>query len=267
MQSELYLGPEGEPGSLPKMQAEDFDAVVFNRYYMQYRFAPIRVEPGERVRAWVIDDGPSENSSFHIVGTQFDTVFKGQLPRDARQPHAGQGPGSGPQPSQGGFVEFDFDEPGLYPIVTTSSPTWGGARSASSRPATHLATGRVRRRPCLNGWWPRVASAIAAFVLGIVGLDRRRRPRLRRGRPLPRPSPPAGLAMPRTRAAIAATDQLVVTATEFAFDPATAAVSAGRETTVELNNDGGTIHELGRAARSRARQSSTRRSCSAVSPT
>jgi nitrite reductase (NO-forming) len=118
VQSELYLGPEGEPGDLTKMQDEDWDAVVFNGYVNQYQHAPIRVEPGQRVRAWVIDDGPSENSSFHIVGTVFDTVWReGRYllqPDDTR----GGSQALDLQPAQGGFVEFTFDEPGLYPIVT-----------------------------------------------------------------------------------------------------------------------------------------------------
>jgi hypothetical protein len=90
----------------------------FNGYASQYKFRPIRVEPHQRVRVWVLDVGPSENSAFHIVGTVFDTVYKeGQY---LLQPGPGQG-GSQVldlQPAQGGFVEFTFDEPGLYPIVT-----------------------------------------------------------------------------------------------------------------------------------------------------
>jgi nitrite reductase (NO-forming) len=118
VQSELYLGPEGQPGDLTKMQQDSWDAVVFNGYYNQYAFAPIRVEPGERVRAWVLDAGPSENSSFHIVGTVFDTVY--QEGRYELRPDASQGGSQslGLQPAQGGFVEFSFAEPGLYPIVT-----------------------------------------------------------------------------------------------------------------------------------------------------
>jgi nitrite reductase (NO-forming) len=118
VQSELYLGPEGEPGDLTKMQNEDWDAVVFNGYVNQYKHAPIRVEPGQRVRAWVIDDGPSENSSFHIVGTVFDTVWREG--RYLLQPDATNGGSQALdlQPAQGGFVEFTFDEAGLYPIVT-----------------------------------------------------------------------------------------------------------------------------------------------------
>ncbi len=118
VQSELYLGPQGQPGSLAKMSAENFDAVVFNGYVKGYFHAPIRVEPNERVRVWVVDDGPSENSAFHIVGTIFDTVWKEGtylLRPDARQ---GGSQVLDLQPAQGGFVEFSFAEKGLYPIVT-----------------------------------------------------------------------------------------------------------------------------------------------------
>jgi nitrite reductase (NO-forming) len=118
VQSELYLGAQDAPGDLTKMQNEDHDAVVFNGYVSQYLHRPIRVEPAERVRVWVLDAGPSENSAFHIVGTIFDTVFKEGtylIQPDARQ--AGS-QALDLQPSQGGFVEFSFDEAGLYPIVT-----------------------------------------------------------------------------------------------------------------------------------------------------
>ncbi|MBK9179839.1 MAG: multicopper oxidase domain-containing protein [Acidimicrobiales bacterium] len=118
VQSELYTGPEGGPGDLTKMQADAWDAVVFNGYVSQYTFAPIRVEPDQRVRVWVLDVGPSENSSFHIVGTVFDTVFKEgtyDLQPDERQ---GGSQALDLQPAQGGFVEFSFAEAGLYPVVT-----------------------------------------------------------------------------------------------------------------------------------------------------
>lgn len=118
VQSELYLGPQGEPADLGKMLEEDWDAVVFNGYWTQYMFAPIHVEAGKRYRVWVVDDGPSENSAFHIVGTIFDTVFKEGA--YLLQPDESRG-GSQVldlQPAQGGFVEFTFAEDGLYPFVT-----------------------------------------------------------------------------------------------------------------------------------------------------
>lgn len=118
VQSELYLGDEGKPGDLAKMQREEWDAVVFNGFVNQYLLRPIRVEPGQRIRAWVLDAGPSENCSFHVIGTVFDTVYKEGaylLRRDALR---GGSQALDLQPSQGGFVEFSFDEPGLYPFVT-----------------------------------------------------------------------------------------------------------------------------------------------------
>ena len=118
VQSELYLGPEGQPGDLTKMQQVAFDGIMFNGFVNQYKYSPIRIEPNQRVRVWVLDAGPSENSSFHIVGTIFDTVFmEGSylLQPDARN---GGSQALDLQPAQGGFVEFSMDEAGLYPIVT-----------------------------------------------------------------------------------------------------------------------------------------------------
>lgn len=119
VQSEIYTGPQGEVGSLEKMQKSAWDAIVFNGYVNGYSARPIRVEPGQRIRAWVLDAGPSENSSWHVIGTVFDTVFKeGNY---LLRPGDGQRGGSQAldlQPAQGGFVEFSFDEVGLYPFVT-----------------------------------------------------------------------------------------------------------------------------------------------------
>ena len=117
-QSELYLGPQGQPGDLTKMVNEQWDAVVFNGYFNQYKFSPIKVLPGKRYRMWVLNDGPSENSAFHIVGTIFDTVYKeGAYLLRPNATHGGS-QALDLQPSQGGFVEFTFAEDGLYPFVT-----------------------------------------------------------------------------------------------------------------------------------------------------
>ena len=119
VQHEWYTGPEGQPGDLTKMQNDDWDAVVFNGYVNQYAHAPIEgIEVGERVRAWIVDNGPSENSSWHIVGTIFDTVYKEGA--YTLRPDAGRGGSQALDlmPAQGGFVEFTFDEDGLYPFVS-----------------------------------------------------------------------------------------------------------------------------------------------------
>ncbi|WP_433229108.1 multicopper oxidase domain-containing protein [Actinomadura formosensis] len=118
VQSELYLGPQGKPGDLKKMLAGQYDAVVFNGYYNQYAYAPIKVKPGDRVRVWVDDSGPNENIAFHVVGTIFDTVWKeGQytLRRDNREKGGSQVLDL--QPTQGGFVEFTLPDAGTYPFL------------------------------------------------------------------------------------------------------------------------------------------------------
>lgn len=120
VQSEFYLGGEGEPGSLRKMDNEDWDIVAFNGYANQYAHDPITdVAPDERVRVWLLNAGPSENSSFHIIGTIFDTVFKeGAYRLDPDRDTDGGAQALDLQPAQGGFVEFTFDVDGYYPFVT-----------------------------------------------------------------------------------------------------------------------------------------------------
>ena len=116
LQSELYTAPKGEVADLNKMLANKWDGVVFNGYSNQYKSRPIRVEPNERIRIWVLDDGPSENSSFHVIGTIFDTTYKeGDY---LLRPGPGGSQALDLQPAQGGFVEFEFAVPGLYPFVT-----------------------------------------------------------------------------------------------------------------------------------------------------
>ena len=119
IQSELYLGPQGQPGDLSKMLADTPDAVVFNGYVNQYKYAPIKVDPGQRIRIWVLDAGPSDISSFHIVGTIFDTVFKeGRYVIQPGNPTGGGSQALDLSPAQGGFVETTFAQPGVYTMVS-----------------------------------------------------------------------------------------------------------------------------------------------------
>jgi nitrite reductase (NO-forming) len=119
VQSEFYLGPEGEPGDLTKMMNEDWDIVAFNGYANQYVHDPIDdVEADERVRVWLLNAGPSENSAFHVIGTIFDTVWKEGAYRLQPGDEQGGAQALDLQPSQGGFVEFTFDVDGYYPFVT-----------------------------------------------------------------------------------------------------------------------------------------------------
>jgi nitrite reductase (NO-forming) len=120
VQSEWYLGPQGEPVSLAKASARAPapDFVVFNGIANQYLDTPLAVDTGARVRVFVLDAGPSIDSSFHIVGTIFDSVI-----REGVALTRGNAGNWGSQamdlsPAQGGIVEFTTAEDGLYPVVT-----------------------------------------------------------------------------------------------------------------------------------------------------
>jgi nitrite reductase (NO-forming) len=78
VQSEWYLAGQKEPVSLAKAAAANPapDFVVFNGVANQYKDVPIEVATKSRVRVFVLDAGPSVDSSFHVVGTIFDTVIK-----------------------------------------------------------------------------------------------------------------------------------------------------------------------------------------------
>lgn len=120
VQSEWYLGPQGEPVDLGKAMAAAPapDFVAFNGVASQYVDAPLEVETGARVRIFVLDAGPSIDSSFHVVGTIFDTVIKEGVVL-ARGNEGNWGAQAVDlSPAQGAIVEFTTAEDGLYPIVT-----------------------------------------------------------------------------------------------------------------------------------------------------
>jgi nitrite reductase (NO-forming) len=118
VQSELYLGPQAGPGDYAKMLRGQPDAVVFNGYADQYLFSPLRVRAGQRVRIWVLDAGPSDDTAFHVVGAQFDTVFSGggYLLRPG-SPAAGAAQTLDLMPGEGGFAEFTVPAPGDYEML------------------------------------------------------------------------------------------------------------------------------------------------------
>jgi nitrite reductase (NO-forming) len=120
VQSEWYLGAQGEPASYAKANqtAAAPDFVVFNGVANQYADNPVQIDPGKNVRVFVLDAGPSMDSSFHVVGTIFDNVVK-----EGIELKRGNANGWGAQavdlaPAQGAIVEFTAVEDGMYPFVT-----------------------------------------------------------------------------------------------------------------------------------------------------
>jgi nitrite reductase (NO-forming) len=120
VQSEWYLGPQGEPASLTKAAAPAPapDFVLFNGVANQYADNPIEIGTGERVRVFVLNAGPSVDSSFHVVGTIFDTVIKEGVELTRDNPGRWGSQAVDLAPAQGAIVEFTMAEDGLYPIVT-----------------------------------------------------------------------------------------------------------------------------------------------------
>ena len=110
-QQEYYIGEPGKDPSMVKMEAKNPDVIAFNGYAAQYQKDPIVVDRGERVRAYVLNAGPSIWSGFHVIGTVFDrTVIEGTPGKSSQTVNLA--------PSQGGWVEFTLDQEGTYPFVT-----------------------------------------------------------------------------------------------------------------------------------------------------
>lgn len=118
IQSELYTGKNGDVADMQKLLDEQYDAVMFNGYVNQYKDAPIKVDPGQSIRVWVLDAGPSQSSSFHVIGTIFDTVYKEGAYLLRPGPDQGGSQALDLQAAQGGFVEFTPTEAGSYAFVT-----------------------------------------------------------------------------------------------------------------------------------------------------
>ena len=127
VQSEVYLDGDGRSSvrevDAPAAAANLPDAVVFNGIANQYVARPLAARVGERVRFWVLAAGPNRGTSFHVVGTQFDTVWAegAYLLRDGTGPMGDTGGGSQVldlAAAQGGFVELTPREAGHYAFVT-----------------------------------------------------------------------------------------------------------------------------------------------------
>ncbi len=118
--SEWYLSSNGldKPAvfDMAKAHARQPDWMTFNGYAGQYVKHPLTANPGDLVRFWVVDAGPSLDTDFHIVGTILNTAypFGDMRPQDAL--HGVQTvtvPAGG-----GGVFDVKIDQPGLYPFVS-----------------------------------------------------------------------------------------------------------------------------------------------------
>ena len=119
--SEWYLNAPGDatPATLDVTKAEHMtpDWVTFNGYAAQYKVHPLTANPGETVRFWVVDAGPSLNTEFHVVGTVLQRAWINADMVDAPQ-HDIQ---TAVVPAGGGGVfDVTIRKPGIYPFVSHS---------------------------------------------------------------------------------------------------------------------------------------------------
>jgi nitrite reductase (NO-forming) len=119
--SEWYLDRPGDaqPADLDLTKALHMtpDWVTFNGYAGQYKSHPLTANPGDTVRFWVVDAGPSLNTEFHVVGTVLERAWVNADMIDAPQHDVQTAivPAGG-----GGVFDVKINEKGIFPFVSHS---------------------------------------------------------------------------------------------------------------------------------------------------
>jgi nitrite reductase (NO-forming) len=116
--SEWYLDRDGltTPAQFDvgKARSRLPDWMTFNGYAGQYVAHPLTADPGETVRFWVVDAGPSVDTDFHVVGTLLNRAWvNADMTHFQNNVQTAQVPAGG-----GGVFDVKIDEPGLYPFVS-----------------------------------------------------------------------------------------------------------------------------------------------------
>jgi nitrite reductase (NO-forming) len=117
--SEWYLDSDGlkKPAqyNMDKARARQPDWMTFNGYSGQYVKHPLTATPGQTVRFWVVDAGPSIDTDFHIVGTVLNRAWldAGMTNKPLENVQTVAVPAGG-----GGVFDVKIDKPGLYPFVS-----------------------------------------------------------------------------------------------------------------------------------------------------
>jgi nitrite reductase (NO-forming) len=120
VQSEFYLKQAADgttwAGDADRMLAVQPDFVVFNGAALQYQQQPLAAAPGELIRLYVMNAGPTLFSAFHVIGALFDRVYA-----DGNPANVMRGIQTWTIPPGGGATfELTIPEAGQYPFVTHS---------------------------------------------------------------------------------------------------------------------------------------------------
>jgi nitrite reductase (NO-forming) len=120
VQSEFYAKPPTKGAKRDvytldgdRLRASQPTHTVFNGVHNGMVKAPLAAKPGERVRLFVLNVGPSKTSSFHVVGTIFDRVWMEGNPDNQFRGMQTVLLGS----SNSAIVEFVIPEEGSYIMV------------------------------------------------------------------------------------------------------------------------------------------------------
>ena len=123
VQSEFYTKPDPQKRKVDGVPLYVLDGervrgkaptyTVFNGRYNGFVDKPLPAKPGERVRLFVMNVGPSNTSSFHVVGAIFDRVWMDGNPDNQMRGMQTVLLGS----SSGAITEFIIPEAGSYVMV------------------------------------------------------------------------------------------------------------------------------------------------------
>jgi nitrite reductase (NO-forming) len=123
IQSEFYAKPDPEKRKVDgaplyvldgeHLRSAQPNYTVFNGVHNGMVKNPLPAKPGERVRLFVLNVGPSRTSSFHVVGTIFDRVWMDGNPDNQMRGMQTVLLGS----SNSAIVEFMIPEAGSYIMV------------------------------------------------------------------------------------------------------------------------------------------------------
>lgn len=118
VQNEYYLRKQGEiyipDTSIARLKQPTF--VTFNGKAAQYIINPLKVKAGERIRLYILNAGPNNATSFHIIGTILDKVWLDGNPKNElvgmQSVYLG--------PASSAIIEFILPEKGRYTFVDHS---------------------------------------------------------------------------------------------------------------------------------------------------
>lgn len=119
VQSEFYPMKEPGPDGIYETDMEAVEKkqptyVTFNGRFQRHLVQePLKAKPGERVRLYVLNAGPNDTSSFHVIGTIFDRVWIDGNPANELRGLQTILLGA----SNGAIVEFVIPEKGTYVFV------------------------------------------------------------------------------------------------------------------------------------------------------